>query len=252
MIIKREMPEKGELVMIKITKIMPHGAYCSLTEYNLDAYLPISEVASGWIKNIHEFIKEGQKDVAKVISVDPNKKTIDISLKKANQKERSDKNSDYNLEKRAEMFFEQSLKKTHNEGKKAEIITELSKKATTFNDLIVQMAENTNLLDNIKYKGFKESFYEVVLKNTKPKKYEVSYIVDLKTTDTKSGITTIKKAFESVESLGVKVLYLGAPRFRLTSEDESYPKAENKIKESQKILETYSKQFSYTIKTDKS
>ena len=70
MIIQKELPDVSEFVIIKITKIMPHGAYCRLIEYNSDAYLPISEVSSGWIKNIHEFIKEGQQDVAKVIFVD--------------------------------------------------------------------------------------------------------------------------------------------------------------------------------------
>ena len=56
MLIKKELPEERELVLVKISKIMPHGAYCELIEYGMDAYLPISEIASGWIKNIHEFI----------------------------------------------------------------------------------------------------------------------------------------------------------------------------------------------------
>jgi translation initiation factor 2 subunit 1 len=73
---------------------MPHGAYCELVEYKADAYLPIGEVASGWIKNIREFIKEGQKDVAKVVFVDQNKRALDISLKKVTAKEKKDKRID--------------------------------------------------------------------------------------------------------------------------------------------------------------
>ena len=80
MIIPKKLPDKGDIVLIKINKVMRYGAYCELVEYKMDAYLPIGEVASGWIKNIHEFIREGQKDAAKVSFIDPAKNTVDISL----------------------------------------------------------------------------------------------------------------------------------------------------------------------------
>ncbi|MFH1448366.1 MAG: S1 RNA-binding domain-containing protein, partial [Candidatus Micrarchaeota archaeon] len=57
-----ETPEKDELVIATIRKIFPYGAFCSLDEYdNKEAFVHISEVASRWVKNIHEFLKENQK-----------------------------------------------------------------------------------------------------------------------------------------------------------------------------------------------
>ena len=45
---------------------MPYGAFCTLPEYkDLEAFLHVSEVAPRWIKNIHDFISEGQRYVVR-------------------------------------------------------------------------------------------------------------------------------------------------------------------------------------------
>jgi len=127
MIIPKEIPDVGEKVIIKVKKIMPFGAYCSMTEYrDEEAYLPIKEVASGWIKNIHEFLKEGKTDVAKVIYVDKEKKAVDVSIKKVNEKEYKDKLNSYNMEKRYEALFKQVLTATKNEAQEQHIREALS------------------------------------------------------------------------------------------------------------------------------
>jgi translation initiation factor 2 subunit 1 len=247
MIINKELPSDGEFVLIKISKIMPYGAYCSLTEYNIDAYLPISEISSGWIKNIHEFIKEGQQDVAKVIFVDKEKKSVDISLKKINPNEKKEKINEYRLEKRAEGLFNQAIIATKNSDKRTEIISKLSTNAQTYTEVINNSYSNKNSLSSLLGEPFSKILHEIVVKNTKPKVCKVSYIVDMKTTDTKSGISTLKNIFSDIESLGVKVLYLGAPKYRLVAEDSTYPNAEAKIKKAQKIFEKNSKKITFSI-----
>ena len=77
------VPRRGELVLVTVAKISNFGAYCRLIEYNnIEAFLPIREVSSGWIKNIREYIHEGQKLVCFVNNLDPDRGTIDVSLKK--------------------------------------------------------------------------------------------------------------------------------------------------------------------------
>lgn len=250
MIVPKDLPDVGEFVIVKISKIMPHGAYCKLVEYNIDSYLPISEVSPGWIKNIHEFIKEGQQDVAKVIFVDREKRSVDISLKKANNKDKKDKISDFGLEKRAEGIFNKAIEQSKNADKKQLIIAEVAKSAKTYNELVNGIFEGTDPLANFKYKEFKQSLYALVAKTIKPKTYTVAYDVDLTTSDTKSGIKLIKEALVSIEKNGVKVLYMGAPRYRLLATDSSYPKAESKIKDSQKILENY-KNLEFEMKSSR-
>lgn len=251
MILPKKLPETGELVMVKVSKIMPYGAYCTLVEYNTDAYLPISEIASGWIKNIHEFIKEGQKDVAKVIFVDKDKNAIDISFKKATNAEKKNKIDEYNSEKRAEGMFAKAIAGAKVEAKKEEILNKIAKVETTYADLINDIYNNKDPLATLDEKEFKQMLYEIVFKSIKPKNYTVSYTVELTSLDTKGGIKTIKEALGAVEQTGVEVLYLGAPHYRLLSEDSSYPKAEGRIKEAQAILDKYNKRISYSIKSNK-
>ncbi len=251
MIIKKQMPEQGDLVLIKISKIMPHGAYCELTEYGIDAYLPISEIASGWIKNIHEFIKEGQKDVAKVIAVDAAKRAVDVSLKKATAKERSDKLSEYNLEKRAEKLFNQAIVAAHAEADKEGIIDEIAAKAQTYNEVIAAAASDPDSLSFLKEAEFRNAIIEIAVKNTKPKRYTVNYIAEIKASSAKTGIETIKKALSEIAKTGVTVLYLGAPHYKLSSEDASYPEAEERIKGAESVLEKYSKHLAFTLKAEK-
>jgi len=84
-------PEAGEFVIATVKKIMPYGAFCSLDEYNgTEVFLHVSEVSSGWIRNIREHVKEGQKVVGKVIRVDPAKGQIDMSLKRCAAKMKTD------------------------------------------------------------------------------------------------------------------------------------------------------------------
>ena len=250
MIKTKELPEVGEFVIIKISKIMPHGAYCRITEYNIDSYLPISEVSSGWIKNIHEFIKEGQQDVAKVIFTDKEKKSVDISLKKTTSKAKKDKINDFGLEKRAEGMVNKALISSKSEDKKHTIIEELSKIAATYNEIINSISEGKDPLSQIQEKDFKDALYELVAKTIKPKTYTVSYNVDLSTADTKSGINLIKEALSSIEKEGVEVLYMGAPKYRFLATDSSYPDAEDKIKHARNILEKY-KSIEFNMKSIK-
>lgn len=250
MIIQKELPDPEEFVMIKITKIMPHGAYCRLTEYNIDAYLPISEVASGWIKNIHEFIKEGQQDVAKVIFVDREKRSVDVSLKKVSSKAKKDKINDHSIENRSEGIFNKAVAAAKKEDKKQQLVAETAKVAKTYTELVNSIFEGKDPLAELKDKEFKDALYDLVLKTIKPKTYTVSYNIELTTTDTRAGINTIKEALGKVEKAGVEVLYMGAPHYRLLSTDSSYPRAEERIKEAQELLEKYGN-IEFTMKSNK-
>jgi translation initiation factor 2 subunit 1 len=250
MLIKKQLPDEKELVLVKISKIMPHGAYCELVEFGIDAYLPISEIASGWIKNIHEFVKEGQKDVGRVIAIDKEKRAVDVSLKKVTTKEKNDKISEYNLEKRYEKLFSQALAGAKLEQKKEAIISELAQKVNTYTELIQMFVEKKDVHSLIKNKALEDGLAEIVAKNIKPKRYEVSYMLELRSTDPKAGISQIKEALEEIEGRGVGVLYVGAPKYRLTSEDSDYPKAEGRIKEAQKIIEKR-RALAYSMKSEK-
>jgi translation initiation factor 2 subunit 1 len=94
-------PETGELVIATIERVEPYGAYASLDEYsNLEGLLHISEISSRWVKNILDHIRERQKTVLKVLRVDPEKKHIDLSLRRVNDRERREKLLEWKHERR--------------------------------------------------------------------------------------------------------------------------------------------------------
>ena len=237
MIIKKEDPEINELVLVEITKVMPFGAYCVLTEYQKEAYLPISEVASGWIKNIHEFIKEGQKRVAKVIFVDNVKKVVDISFKKVSKKEEKDKIKEYNLESRAEKLFEKALQAANTTNAEQEIRNKLGKKYTYFTDVIDAIQQGAF---DYKSLGINETvakaLEDTIKENIRPKKYDVAYTVEIILNETKGGIDAVKSILEKAEKTGVEITYVSAPKYRITSEGNDYLEAEEKIKTAYKTI----------------
>ncbi len=89
---RRELPRVGEYVIATVRQIFDYGAYVTLDEFNdLEAYLPWSEVASRWVRNIRDVIRENRKIVVRVIRVNRKRKTVDVSLKKVPENEKRKK-----------------------------------------------------------------------------------------------------------------------------------------------------------------
>jgi translation initiation factor 2 subunit 1 len=66
----QEWPEAGDLVIATIETVTDYGAYAKLDEYDKKGLLHVSEIASSWIRNIRDYVREGQKLVLKVLRVD--------------------------------------------------------------------------------------------------------------------------------------------------------------------------------------
>ncbi|MCL7418138.1 MAG: S1 RNA-binding domain-containing protein, partial [Halalkalicoccus sp.] len=72
-------PTPGELVVGKIESIEDFGVFVDLEEYeDKQGLIHISEVASGWIKNVRDHVREGQTAVCKVLDVDKGSQQIDL------------------------------------------------------------------------------------------------------------------------------------------------------------------------------
>src|SRR5487761_1775868 len=86
------MPDEGELVLATVTEISPHGVYVTLDEYGrLPAFLHISEIATGWVRDIERYAKPGQKIVLKVIRINKMRKEIYLSHRQVNGEKRKEK-----------------------------------------------------------------------------------------------------------------------------------------------------------------
>lgn len=73
--------EKGSIVEGKVTGVMPFGAFVSLPD-NKSGLVHISEITKEYVKDIHDYIKQGDTVKVKVVGVDKNGK-INLSIRQA-------------------------------------------------------------------------------------------------------------------------------------------------------------------------
>ncbi|MEM2137473.1 MAG: S1 RNA-binding domain-containing protein [Candidatus Anstonellaceae archaeon] len=243
-----DIPEMDELVLVTVKKIMPYGAFCSLDEYGgKESFVHISEVAPRWIKNIHEFLHDGQKLVAKVYHIDEQKNQIDLSLKRVTESERKLKLEESRKEKRADKLFEVALKIAKST--KAEELaarSALSQKHGSVISALEAIGEKgEEALAGMKIeKGLARALLEVAAKSVKKAKVELNGIITL-TSFEAEGMEAVKKILASApkpQDAELHILYLGAPKYQLRVVAEDFKKAD-------KALETAAEAILSSAKT---
>jgi translation initiation factor 2 subunit 1 len=230
---KKELPELDEFVIATIKKIFPYGAFCTLDEYeNREAYIHISEVAPRWIKNIHEFLKEGRKIVAKVFRIVLEKNQIDLSLKRVNESDRRRKLDSYKKEKRATKLFELAAKKLGKPYQEAcDVESKLVSEFGNLYSMFEEVAGDAGRLDKLDIGGeWKKFLYELALQNIHKPIVKISGILTLNCMSS-DGVEVIKEALIKARSIEEKeteinITYLGAPRYMISVVAQDYKKAE--------------------------
>jgi len=109
---KQEWPESGDLVIGTVENVTDYGAYVKLDEYDKKGLLHVSEISSSWIRNIRDFVREGQKVVLKVLRVDSEKGHIDLSLRRVTKREKIEKIMSWKKERKAEALIRSVAEKT--------------------------------------------------------------------------------------------------------------------------------------------
>ena len=88
----QEIPEIGELTFVTAREITSHGVYVSMDEYgDMRGFLHISEIATGWVRNIYKFVDVNQKLVLKVVRTNEIRGEIDLSLRQVSGSEKKEK-----------------------------------------------------------------------------------------------------------------------------------------------------------------
>src|ERR687897_2456178 len=109
----RGPPEEGEIVLVTIKEVTGHGAYITLDEYDgTIGFLHISEIATGWIRNIERYVRPKQKTVLKVIRVDKSRVEVDLSLKQVSREERKSRLIEVKKSEKASAFMHMIKTKT--------------------------------------------------------------------------------------------------------------------------------------------
>lgn len=243
---KKELPELDEFVIATIKKIFPYGAFCTLDEYeNKEAFIHISEVAPRWIKNIHEFLKEGQKIVAKVFRIVLEKNQIDLSLKRVNESDRRRKLDSYKKDKRATKLLELAAKKLAKPYQEAsDVESKLISEFGNLYSMFEELAGDAGRLDGLSIGGeWKKVLYELALQNIHKPIVKICGVLTLNSMSS-DGVEIIKEALMNAKNIGdneteVNITYLGAPRYRITVVAQDYKKAERIMEDTAKDVEKF-------------
>jgi len=259
---KKELPDVGELVVATVREVYDYGAYLNLDEYGgLEAYLPWSEVASRWVRSIHDVVKPGQKVVVKVIRVHRKRKTVDVSLKRVTDSERKRKMAQWKREQKAFKILEIIGQKR---GKTLEEMYEIvgRKLEETYGDLMTAFEEAViRGAEALREAGIPEEWIEPILEEVKRHvhvkrvKIEGTIIASSRAGD---GVERVKKVLLAIKQqllrfskdISVRLYTVGAPRYKIELEAYDYRTIEKALEEALGEAEKNAKklgvEFSFT------
>jgi len=226
---KQGLPSRNECVICKVKKIYPNSVSVEMIEYGKDGMIHVSEVARRWVKNIREFLKEGQFIVCRVMSVESH--SIQLSFKRVDIIESKRKMNEFKRERKAEKLLEMTGKKLKKslEGSYKELGHKLQEEFGSMNKAFEMAAKNPDLLvSKIKAKKWTDAMIEVAKKIFIEKEYCIR--ADLKLISFKpDGINVIKNVFSKVKKGDVK--YISAGKYRLSVKGKNYKELKSEAEE---------------------
>jgi translation initiation factor 2 subunit 1 len=241
---KPEWPETGDLVLATVRKITDFGAYVTLDEYGKEGLLHVSEISSGWVRNIREFVREEQKVVLKVLRVNVEKGQVDLSLRRVSRHERREKVLSSKMEKKAESLMRSASEKlkipfeelyaktgTQIEEKFGGVYEGLEKAAREGPDPLVEAGLTQD---------FATALAEVAKDKIKPPLVKVKGVLELQSLKP-NGIVVVRDALLSAQKIEksrdtrIRLYAVAAPKYAVEVMAEDYKEAEKIL---QKAAET--------------
>jgi translation initiation factor 2 subunit 1 len=233
---KKGFPRENELVICKITDINPNSVFAQLVEYEKQGMMHVSEVAGRWVRDIREFLKEGQVVVCRVIGIDAGH--IYLSLKKVKEDDKVRKQNEFKRENKAEKALEMAAKGL---GKNvAQMYEEVGYKLQDeFGSLLKALemaAKNPELL---RQRGVPEKWVKEISKIAAGMKIEKTHemIIDFNLTSYKpDGINAIKNALKKAVEHGFTVRYVSAAHYQLVGSGKNAKELEEKMEATAKKI----------------
>jgi len=232
MSVDRGLPEPGEIVICTVREITSHGIYVNLDQYGgMNGFLHVSEISTGWVRNIERVAKVQQKLVLKVIRANKARQEIDLSLRQVTNEERRAKVIEWKREERALAIMNGVKNKL---GLGDDQLKSISRK------LEEEFGSLYTALETAAKKGEKglaslqlspatvKAISEAAAEKIVPPRYEVGALVEV-SSRSPDGIGQVKKALMQAtsSSLGeVHITYAGAPRYRVRIMADDYKQAE--------------------------
>ena len=251
------MPEPGEIILATVTKVMDHGAYVTLDEYDdIQGFLHISEIAPGWIRSVNRFVKDGEKKVLlvkKVKAVD-----IDLSLKQVSKDQKKQKLKEVKKYEKGKTLLENLQEKTKITDEEVEKLEDkLYTKFDSVYDGFMAIARNgISIITDLKLTKKITTAIEEICSKIKLPSVQIRGIMEI-TSDKSDGVEIIKKTLLDIikKDSTMDITYLGAPKYRISITSEDFKSAEKSLKpiieEIQKNIEKKKGLFKFTREDSK-
>jgi translation initiation factor 2 subunit 1 len=231
---KPDWPEVGDLVIATVETVTDYGAYVKLDEYNKRGLLHISEISSSWIRNIRDFVREGQKVVLKVLRVDAEKGHVDLSLRRVTKREKIEKIMSWKKERKAEALLRSVAEKTGlSLGEVYEKAGALLEKEYGLYEGFEKIArEGVEVLTKMGVpEELASAFVEVAKERIRVPTVKVRGILELRCMRP-NGVRVIKEAFlnakkaEKTRGVDLRFYVVAAPKYCIEVTAENYKHAE--------------------------
>ncbi len=240
-----ELPETGEVVVCRVNRVLNYGVFVDLLEYgDAKGFVHVSQVASRWVKNIRNYVKENQLRAAKVLYIDSQKNQIDLSLVKVSPREQRKKIEEYKQFKRAQKLVEvlaKNAKKPFDsvwEGIAEPLIHEFGSLHAGFQEIALRKGEAAKGISP----EWQKPLVELVSKSISVPKKTVKGTLVLSST-APDGVEAIKKALNEAKKAAkgkeTEIYYEGSSNYVLKVSSHDFKSAEKQLKElGEKALES--------------
>jgi len=235
MSVERPLPEPGEVVVCTVREITSHGIYVNLDQYDgTNGFLHVSEISTGWVRNIDRVAKVSQKLVLKVIRVNRARREIDLSLRQVTNEERRAKVIEWKREERAVAIMEAVKKKlSFDDSHERELVGRLEDEfGSLYAALETAARKGEKALAHLAFPDKEaKAIVEIASEKIVPPRFEVGALVEV-SSKSPEGIEQVKKtliAAASAPSAEVHITYAGAPHYRVRITADDYKQAEKAL-----------------------
>ena len=230
----QEMPEQGEIVLATVTKVMDHGSYVTLDEYDdIQGFLHISEIAPGWIRSINRFVKDGEKKVLLVKKVNLKRGDIDLSLKQISKDQKKQKLKEVKKFEKGKTLLQNVKEKAKLSDEEVEKLEDsIYSKFDSVYDAFIEIGRNgMESVKELKLAKKTADAIEGICSRIKLPSVEIRGIIEI-TNEKSDGVEIIKKILIDVlkKDSAIDITYLGAPKYRLSITSDNFKSAEKLLK----------------------
>ena len=211
---KSGMPREGEVVICRVSSINPNSVFARIEQYDKEGMIHVSEVASRWVRDIREFVRENQMVVCRVTRIDGDH--ISLSLKRVSREEAASRLNEFKREKKSEKLLELAAKEMGMKLDKAyddigNDLVETFGSLTKAFDIASKGAEM--LLKHGINKEWANALAGVAAKSKTAKDYELKVMMEL-VSYKPDGVDVVKGVLSKLPG-GVEVKYISAPKYLL-------------------------------------